>query len=55
MGQLLLSFTICLLGLIVAVALGAALLIYSITRQEVRIARQMVEDASRLQIGKSNL
>ena len=55
MGRLLLRLIICLFGVIVAVELGGVLLFCSITRQQVRIARQMMEDASQLQIGKSNL
>lgn len=55
MGRLLLRLTICLIGVIVAVELGRALLFCAITRQQVRIARQMVEDASKLQIGESKL
>lgn len=51
----LLRFVIYMLGVIVAVTLGAALFLYSMTRQEVLIAQQMVEDASRLQIEKCSL
>ena len=50
-----LRFAVYTLAIGVAVTLGAALFAYSISRQEVRVAQQMMEDVSRLQIGKSAL
>ena len=44
-----------LLGVTVAVTSGAALYLYGTNRREARVAQQMMEDASRLQIEKSSL
>jgi hypothetical protein len=43
------------LGLMLAVALVAALLAYSISRREIVVAKQMMDDVSRLEVEKSGL
>ena len=44
-----------MLTVIVGAGLFAALFLYSTTRREVQIAQHMIDDASRLQVGKSSL
>jgi hypothetical protein len=44
-----------MLSAVVAAGLFAALFLYSTTRREVQIAQHMMDDATRLQVGKSSL
>lgn len=55
MRRLFVRLAIYLLGAGAAITLSVVLIFYSVTRREVRIAQQMMGDASQLQIEKSGL
>jgi hypothetical protein len=55
MRRLFLKIVVLAFGAVVVVAFGAVAWFYSLNRREVRIAQNMMADASRLQIEKSTL